>query len=100
MKARYCAFALALLAVTASPAPAKTASQKISATVTIVSGNSVSAYASGGTIDATVRREGSSQAPPAGAVPLLRISFDLPSSWFLVKRVTWDKPHKHLIIDF
>lgn len=100
MKAVFCAFALALVTATAASAPAKTASKTISATVTVVSGNSVSAYMTGGTVETIVRHNGSSETPPSGVLPLLSIGFDLPSSGFLVKRVTWDKHNSHLTIDF
>jgi len=47
-----------------------------------------------------VQHNGSGGAQTSSALPLVRIGFDLPSSWYLVKRVTWDKHKKHLTIDF
>jgi hypothetical protein len=33
-------------------------------------------------------------------MPVVRIGFDMDRPVYFVKRVTWDKPHRQLTIDF
>lgn len=93
--------ALTLLAVSVagSYAIAKTATGTIGESAQIVPGNSVSAYLIRGELVTDVRDD-TSTVNPSGVRPLLRVSFDVQHPWFLVKRVTWDKTHHKLTIDF
>lgn len=100
MKALLCVFALALTAATAGPALAKSVSKSIAASVTIVTGNTVSAYVNGSALTTIVKRGDSHAAQPGGVLPQVRVSFDFPSTWYIVKHITWDKYKKHLTIDF
>jgi hypothetical protein len=66
----------------------------------MVNGSTVGAYLIGGTVTTVVHTGPHAGAGPAGAIPIVRVNFDLDHSWTLVKRVTWDKARKHLTIDF
>jgi hypothetical protein len=93
---------LTLLAVSiaGSCAVAKTATAAIGESAQIVPGNSVSAYLVRGELVTDVRDDAASAVNPYGVRPLLRVSFDVQHPWFLVKRITWDKVHRKLTIDF
>ena len=92
MKASFCTIALALLAAVTAPAVAKSVTGKIAATVTMISGSKVSAY---------VSADGAHTIVSGGAAqPALTVGFELPPTWHLLKRVTWDKTTKQLTIDF
>lgn len=100
MKAFICAFSIALALSASASAGAKTVSGTIPVTETVNSGSTVSAYLTSGDLTTTVQTGVKSSLGPDGAVPVIRVSFNLDRSWFLVKRVTWDKSRKHLTIDF
>lgn len=92
---------LASLVSSAAPVNAKTASGKIAVSAQIVPGNTVSVSLNGGVVTTSVRAAGyQTQGPTPGEPSLLQVTFDLAPSWYFVKRVTWDKPRKHLTIDF
>lgn len=78
---------------------AKTSTATLGETAQIVAGNTVSAFLVGDQIVTHVQDDSPSNGS-MGRPPLLRISFDMKPSWYLVKRVTWDKAHRHLTIDF
>jgi hypothetical protein len=100
MKAIACvAFALFLLGAVAAAA-AKTTSKTIAVSAQIVPGNTVSAYLSGGEVHTIVARNGAPNVLAGAGAPIIRIGFDTPSSWYLVKRVAWDKHRNSLTIDF
>jgi hypothetical protein len=73
-------------------ASAKTSTGTIGESAQITAGNSVSAYLIDGTLVTT-----SKVYPQA---PLLRVGFELQSSWHLVTHTNWDKRHRMLTIDF
>jgi hypothetical protein len=100
MKAFICAFSIALALSASASAGAKTASGTIPVTETVNSGSTVSAYLTSGDLTTSVQPGVKASLVPAGSVPVVRVSFDLERSWFLVKRVTWDRSRKHLTIDF
>jgi len=93
---------LTLLAVSfvASSAEAKTTTGTIGESAQIVPGSSVSAYLVGGQIVTGVTNDAAHTVNPYGMPPVIRISFEMKPSWYLVKRVTWDKAHRQLTIDF
>lgn len=70
----------------------KTATATINESAQITSGNSVSAYLVNGSVVVSDSH--------ARAKPLLTISFDTQAAWYLVRKVTWDKRHRQLTIDF
>lgn len=98
MKTAIALLAFGLMLSTAAAALAKTATGTIPVTAQIVSGNSVTAFLTGGEIVTTVNHDGPRTTP--GAMPIVRVDFPTERTWFLVKRVTWDKIHRHLTIDF
>jgi len=92
--------ALLLLLGGNSSVSAKTATGTIPVSVQLVNGSTVGAYMIRGGVTTVVQAGSNPQAAPSGAVPIVRVNFQLEPSWFLVKRVIWDKPRKHLTIDF
>jgi hypothetical protein len=94
------ALSISLLLGGNSSAFAKTASGTIPVSIQLVNGSTVGAYLTAGDVTTVVQRGYNPQLAPSGAVPIVRVNFELQRSWFLVKRVTWDKYRKHLTIDF
>lgn len=97
----YAVLTLLALSIAASSAVGKTVSGTISESAQIVPGNSFSAYVVGGEIVTSVQDDAApSSRNQFGIAPLIRVSFEMQRSWYLVKRVTWDKTHRQLTIDF
>ncbi len=96
------AFALSIVLLLGANASvlAKTASGTIPVSVQLVNGSTVGAYLAGGSLTTIVQTRPDARLVPAGALPVVRVNFELEHSWFLVKRVTWDKLRNHLTIDF
>ncbi|HET7813891.1 MAG TPA: hypothetical protein VFL13_05920 [Candidatus Baltobacteraceae bacterium] len=88
-----------ILSGSAAAAATKTATGTIPVTIQLVNGSTVGAYVIGGNLLTTVQNDSAADAAPHGA-PIVRVSFQMERSWHLVKRVTWDKAHQHLTIDF
>lgn len=77
----------------------RTASASITESAQIVSGNTVSVYLVNGTV--VVSTIGDSPQPARlGGKAFLSVSFDSRPAWCLVHKVTWDKRHRQLTIDF
>ena len=90
---------LALMPLMASSAAAKTATGTIAVGATLVNGsNVVATFVVGDDVVTQVRSDVSAPSSPVYTKPVLRIGFELKG--YLVKRVTWDKLHRHLTIDF
>jgi hypothetical protein len=100
MKRLFFGLLLALLLATTASAPAKTATGTIPVSVQLVNGSTVAAFLVAGDVTTTVHRASQPASMPNGALPIVRVDFELQHSWSLVKRVTWDKLHQHLTIDF
>jgi hypothetical protein len=100
MKRTLCALIITVLAAANTSVLAKTVSGSIPVSVQLVNGSTVGAYLIGGAVTTIVHTGPGGEAAPAGAIPIVRVNFDLAHSWTLVKRVTWDKARKHLTIDF
>lgn len=101
MKLKICtAFALVTLTLSGSYAMASTSTAKISESAQIVPGNTFSSYLVGGQVVSDVRDDALPPVNPYGVRPILRVGFELNQRWFLVKRITWDKAHRKLTIDF
>jgi hypothetical protein len=87
----------------ASSAIAKTTSKTISVTATITNGSTVSVSIVGDSLHESSANNGASSASAPGGqpvMPIVRIGFDMERPAYFVKRVTWDKPHRQLTIDF
>lgn len=100
MKTNIAMLCAALLAATAAMAAAKTATGTIPVTAQITSSNTVSAFLTGGGEVTTAVTNDAYKPAPSGATPIIRVGFQSDRSWFFVKRVTWDKAHHFLTIDF
>lgn len=100
MKTSICAIALALVLAPGAHAAAKSTARTMPVSAIIDTGNRIDAYASGLGFTTVVEAALNEPPLPSGAGPAVSIGFELQRSWFLVKRVTWDKPRKHLTIDF
>ena len=100
MKAFICAVSLALVLTPSAHAAAKSVARTMPVSANIDTGNRVEAYMSGLGFTTVVQTELNEPPTPSGAGPVVSIGFELQRSWFLVKRVTWDKHQKHLTIDF
>lgn len=96
----FAAFALLTASTAGTYAAAKTATASIGESAQIVPGNTASAYIVGGQAILDVRDDALPPVNPYGVRPLVRVGFELNQHWFLVKRVTWDKAHHQLTIDF
>lgn len=91
---------LAIMPFMPTAASAKTATANIAVGATLVNGsNVVATYIVGDAVVTQVGTDRSTLSSPVYMKPVLRISFDLQGAYF-VKRVTWDKDHRHLTIDF
>src|SRR5690348_7108865 len=107
------AFILSIALTLSAYARASTTSGTIGVSAAIVPGSTVSVYLVRGEVLTQVNNNPTnadsngilgpmqtSGVAPYGLYPLVRISFDMPDSWYLLKRVTWDKKHHKLFIDF
>jgi|SRR5690242_4911888 hypothetical protein len=100
MKAFICGISLALVLTPSAHAAAKSVARTMPVSVNVNTGNRVDAYVSGWGFTTVVQTALDEPPLMSGAGPVVSIGFELRRSWFLVKRVTWDKPRKHLTIDF
>jgi hypothetical protein len=95
------AFAVLLATLsTASSAFAKTTSKTISVSATITNGSTVSVFIVGDGARASVANDTDAPRLAKGVAPLVRVGFEMKDSSYFVKRVSWDKAHHQLTIDF
>ncbi len=101
MKAASFALSIACAISLPSSALAGSSSKTFPVSVTIVPGNTCTAYLVGNDVVTTVRDVEEPAPPvPAGAIPLVQVGFDRIASQIFVKHVTLNKQHHRLTIDF
>jgi hypothetical protein len=90
-------------ALSASIALAKTTSKTISVSATLTNGSSTTVNVSiiGNSVHEAIGHDRQGSSPTRQTLmPVVRIGFDMDRPVYFVKRVTWDKPHRQLTIDF
>jgi hypothetical protein len=100
MKAIVLALSIPLAVSTIAAGFAATKSSTIPVSAKIVPGSTVSAFLIGGQVVTDVHEDGTRISTGQYGAPILRIGFETNRRWFFVKRVTWDKLHRKLTIDF